>query len=85
MEQNKLNGVTRPGEYKTRFLKECHYDFIFKWYTENLTVNISQLKRKSIEASVSQMPIKVIKNWQMRFKEAVDDLRRHKKDKMPEW
>jgi hypothetical protein len=85
MEQNKLNGVSRPGEYKTRFLKECHYDFIFKWYTENLTVNISQLKRKSIEASVSQMPIKVIKNWQMRFKEAVDDLRRHKKDKMPEW
>ena len=38
--QREANGITKPGEYKTKFLRECHFDFIFKWYTENLTVNI---------------------------------------------
>ena len=39
LEEKKSQGVSKPGDYKPKFLKECHYDFIFKWYTENLTVN----------------------------------------------
>lgn len=65
------NGVTKMGNYKPKFLKECHYDFIFKWYTENVTVDTQQFKRQMLENSVSKMPLQFINNLEMRFKSAV--------------
>jgi len=73
------------GEYVPKYLKECHFDFILKWYSENIVLNPQQLKRKAIMNSVTKMPVKVIQNWQVRFNQAVQDLRKQKAEKIPEW
>ena len=39
-QNREANGITQPQEYQTKFLKDCHFDFIFKWYTENITINL---------------------------------------------